>query len=528
MHVFRAAVYCLCKTNVFMNHHTTMRTRALLTRTMPKRPHLKNLESLKQFSTSERRPVNPLVMFLFKMKGIQALKYVSILSGRSFRKLHDKLPEAIQRQLSRHKIAFGTSAVILMYIVYYSIVHYDTCPITGRKRWISFTKDQILVLADMDRNQLMDEYASKIIDHKTPLYKQCKSIVDSLISHNQDIDIVKKVDWKLTVIDDPEMNNAFVLPNGEIFLFTGMVDVMSDWQELAIVLGHEMSHAILGHVQEQQSFAVFGELIVVPLLAFIWFLLDDFAAFVVYSIQQFMYPIIFELGFKLPYSRQLESEADEVGLMLASKACFDPRWSVYLWDKLALMEATDALVGKSEIDFEFSSTHPSHEKRAVTLEERIPEAMKMRLECNCPNLEKRSDPLVKAHEMRKFAVNIKAQVKIKEELEQLQKPKRNESESSVASKGEEEIKSLHKKLELLEDEYDKLLALHDQETKLLNIKDQKKSILNSLWSGLVGVFLGNSKDSFASFKSRNDTADSTQSVNPKLFTFRDRYTFSDD
>jgi len=89
-------------------------------------------------------------------------------------------------------------------------------------------------------------------------------------------------------------------------------------------------------LQEQESFAVFGEILVIPLLTFIWFLLEDFAAFLAYSIQQFIYPFIFEVGFSLPFSRQLETEADEVGLMLAAKACYDPRWSVLLWDKMAL------------------------------------------------------------------------------------------------------------------------------------------------------------------------------------------------
>lgn len=72
------------------------------------------------------------------------------------------------------------------------------------------------------------------------------------------------------------------------------------------------------------------------MLAFIWFIFDDLVAIIAHSAQQFIYPLVFELGFSLPYSRQLEAEADAVGLKLATKACFDPRYSVLLWEKMAL------------------------------------------------------------------------------------------------------------------------------------------------------------------------------------------------
>ena len=72
------------------------------------------------------------------------------------------------------------------------------------------------------------------------------------------------------------------------------------------------------------------------MLAFIWFIFDDFVAIIAHTAQQLIYPLIFELGFNLPYSRQLEAEADTVGLQLATKACYDPRYSVLLWEKMAL------------------------------------------------------------------------------------------------------------------------------------------------------------------------------------------------
>ena len=79
---------------------------------------------------------------------------------------------------------------------------------------------------------------------------------------------------------------------------------------------------------------VFGELLIVPFLTFSWFLFEDFSAFVAMVIQSYLFPLIFEIGFSLPYSRLLEAEADEVGLQLLTKACYDPYWTVLFWEKM--------------------------------------------------------------------------------------------------------------------------------------------------------------------------------------------------
>ena len=134
-------------------------------------------------------------------------------------------------------------------ITYYSYVHYDTCPITERKRWISLTHDQVLALSVMDQESISEQYKNHFLSENNKLYQKCNKIVTCLIEKNQDLAEVKNISWNLNVIEDEETNNAFVLPNGEIFIFTGMINVLDSEQELAFILGHEMAHAILGHTQ---------------------------------------------------------------------------------------------------------------------------------------------------------------------------------------------------------------------------------------------------------------------------------------
>ena len=201
------------------------------------------------FHTSQRRLLPPWLLALYKLKGLKLLKGFSVLVGRSGRKIYNKLPLSIQNQISRHQILLYSSFGVTSVILYYSYVHYDTCPLTGRKRWISFTQSQILALAELDNDKLVKIYEPFFVNKDQPLYQICNEIVDMLVKRNSDIEIVKNINWNLNLVVDENICNAFVLPNGQIYLFTGMIKLMNDWPELAIVLSHEMAHSILGHVK---------------------------------------------------------------------------------------------------------------------------------------------------------------------------------------------------------------------------------------------------------------------------------------
>lgn len=426
----------------------------------------------REFHLTNRHKINPLFAFIFKANAVKFLKGASIVFGRSFRKLHDKLPEHIRDQLQRHKIVFSSLVVLTPAIGYYSYVHYDTCPITGRKRWITFTREQVNALSDLDYQKLMDDYKNKLIDESHPIYQKNKQLVLQLVQGNSDIDTVKNTNWNLHVIDDPTITNAFVLPNGQIFVFTGMLKMLNTWEEMAVILGHEMSHAILGHSQEQQSFLAFGEILVIPVLAFIWFYFEDFLAFLIYSIQQYIYPLLFEYGFNLPYGRKLETEADEVGLLLAAKACFDPRWSVLFWQKMAMKDALEGNVDSD--DFDFLSTHPGNQKRSAFLEEKLPAVLEIRKKCNCPPLPN-IDPESVAHHMQKCVQNIKERKALMEELNQtksiLNQQNNIESDNQEPQHSENFVK-MKKNSEKIET---RLLELEDEYNKLTNVPEKPQA-----------------------------------------------------
>jgi predicted Zn-dependent protease len=155
--------------------------------------------------------------------------------------------------------------------------------------------------------------------------------------------------WEVRVINDPNTVNAFCMAGGKMAIYTGMwekLHITDD--EIAQVMGHEISHALADHTRERMSIA-YGTSGLVTGVALITGAGDAAAKAMqqaaVYAIQ-------------LPNSRESEAEADQIGIELAARAGYDPKSAVSLWEKMAKLGGTPP---------EFLSTHPSPEHRAATL-----------------------------------------------------------------------------------------------------------------------------------------------------------------
>lgn len=160
--------------------------------------------------------------------------------------------------------------------------------------------------------------------------------------------------WEVNIQKSDEVN-AWCMPGGKIMVYTGLIDKLhlTD-DELAAVLGHEISHALREHSREKMS-RVYAQNIGVSVLSTVAGLgragadLMNTAA---------------NIAIQLPNSREDEQEADYIGLELAARAGYDPRAALTLWNKMA------ALGNKGTV--EFLSTHPSDERRREGIEARLP------------------------------------------------------------------------------------------------------------------------------------------------------------
>lgn len=166
--------------------------------------------------------------------------------------------------------------------------------------------------------------------------------------------------WEFRVIDDPEMVNAFAVPGGKVAVYSGIFPVARDEAGLAVVLGHEVAHALLRHAGERMSqgqllgagLAIAGASGINPQLLQV-------------------FGMGASVGLILPFSRSQESEADQVGLTLMAKAGYDPRVSLGVWERMEKKESGRERGAPPE----FLSTHPGYETRVQRLREYIPEAL---------------------------------------------------------------------------------------------------------------------------------------------------------
>jgi predicted Zn-dependent protease len=168
--------------------------------------------------------------------------------------------------------------------------------------------------------------------------------------------------WEYNLIEDPKTVNAFCLPGGKVAVYSGILPVTKNEAGLAVVLGHEIAHAIAKHGAERMS----QQMLMVVGQASLEVALREKPA---QSRAIFMaaYGLGAQYGVALPFGRGQESEADHIGLIYMARAGYDPREAVAFWKR---MEAA----GGSQPP-EFLSTHPSHDRRISDLEKWMPEAV---------------------------------------------------------------------------------------------------------------------------------------------------------
>lgn len=169
--------------------------------------------------------------------------------------------------------------------------------------------------------------------------------------------------WEFNLIQDDKTVNAWCMPGGKVAVYTGILPITRDETGLAVVVGHEVAHAIAKHGNERLSQALLVQLGGIGLSAAL-----STQAAATQEIFQQLYGVGTSVGYMLPYSRLQENEADRIGLVLMAKAGYDPRAAVSLWQRM------NAQGGGRSV--EFLSTHPAPENRIARIQSLMTEAMR--------------------------------------------------------------------------------------------------------------------------------------------------------
>ncbi|XP_052572122.1 metalloendopeptidase OMA1, mitochondrial isoform X1 [Peromyscus californicus insignis] len=333
------------------------------------------------FHTSPRVLAAPVPFLLLILKPVQ--KLLAIIVGRGIRKWWQALPpnkkELFKDSVKKNKwkLLLGLSASGLLFVVFY-FTHLEVSPVTGRSKLLLLGKEHFRLLSDLEYKVWMEEFKNDMLPERDPRHLTVKEVVHHLTQCNQDVPGIPEINWVIHVVDSPDVN-AFVLPNGQVFVFTGLLNSVTDTHQLSFLLGHEIAHAVLGHAAEKASLVHLLDFLGMIFLTMIWAVCprDSLAL-----LGQWIQSKLQEYMFDRPYSRTLEAEADKIGLQLAAKACVDVRASSVFWQQ---MEFSESLHGHPKLP-EWLSTHPSHGNRAEHLDRLIPQALKLREVCNCPPL----------------------------------------------------------------------------------------------------------------------------------------------
>jgi predicted Zn-dependent protease len=238
-------------------------------------------------------------------------------------------------------------------------------PITGRRSLNLIPSSEINSMAFQQYDEFLKE--NKLSDNaaQTAMVKRVGSNIEKAVERyfvSQGMaSYLDSYKWEFNLVEDEQVN-AWCMPGGKVVVYTGLMPIAKDDDGLAVVMGHEIAHAIANHGNERMSQ---GLLVQFGGVALAQAIKDK----PVETQNLFMsaYGAGATLGAILPYSRLHESEADRLGLIFMTMAGYDPYKAVDFWERMS--------AGKSGASPEFMSTHPSDETRIKKIKETIPEAL---------------------------------------------------------------------------------------------------------------------------------------------------------
>ncbi len=245
-------------------------------------------------------------------------------------------------------------------------------PLTGRKQFVGLvSNEQMISMSFSQYKSFMD--TSKVVSNTSKdaeivqkVGEKIKKSVETYLLANNYAEVIKGYEWEFKVVQSKELN-AWCMPGGKVCFYTGILPICKDEAGIAVVMGHEIAHAIASHGRERMSQALAAQGITQLGTISVAIASKDQT---VTNLANQVLGIGTQLGYVLPNSRNQESEADKLGLIFMSMAGYHPQNAVDFWQRMA--KAGE----KSQKPPKILSTHPTDETRIEDLKKQIPDAMK--------------------------------------------------------------------------------------------------------------------------------------------------------
>jgi predicted Zn-dependent protease len=256
--------------------------------------------------------------------------------------------------------------ILLLGIIALAIYACSSVAVTGRKQLSLVSNAEILPIVDQQYDSVIRKGPLSSNREQTEMVKRVgvkiqKAVETYMASKNLSSEL-QGFSWEFNLIDDPKTVNAWCMPGGKVAFYTGIMPICKDETGVAVVMGHEVAHAIANHGRERMSTQMLAQ-----------YGLGTLGALMGQSPGAGKELLMQAVGAGtniglLKFSREHESEADRIGLIFMTMAGYDPNEAPKFWERM-----TQGSGGQEPP--EFLSTHPSHSTRIKDLQGWIPEAL---------------------------------------------------------------------------------------------------------------------------------------------------------
>ena len=270
-------------------------------------------------------------------------------------------------------------SILILCTFIFALASCAKVPFTGRKQAKLIPASQINTMSFQQYDAFLKENPPVKGGQDLMMVRQVgrkiQKAAETYYRANGMADKLEEFKWEFNVVDDPTVN-AFCMPGGKVVIYTGILPVAKDENGLAVIMGHEIAHALAHHGNERMTQQLGFQGAMVGIGAYLNSRNGQATSAEDAQKSQQTTAILMaavglgaQVGILLPFSRKHESEADQIGLYLMAIAGYDVNQAAPFWERM------QAKGGQAPP--EFMSTHPSPETRSANLRKWAPEARKM-------------------------------------------------------------------------------------------------------------------------------------------------------
>ena len=259
----------------------------------------------------------------------------------------------------RKKVALFLCAVLLF-------VSCATVPVTGRRQLSLISSGEMHAMSYKEYDKFLSQHKVVTNTEQAKIVKRVgrriQKSVEKYFADKKMSAHLEGYEWEFNLVDEATVN-AWCMPGGKVVVYSGLLPITQDETGLAVVMGHEIAHAVANHGKERMSQGLIVQMGGAALSQAISEKPEE-----TQNLFLTAYGVGTQVGLMLPYSRLHESEADRLGLIFMAMAGYDPRAAVDFWKRMAGSKGGSSAP-------EFLSTHPSDKTRINNLKQLLPEAL---------------------------------------------------------------------------------------------------------------------------------------------------------